>query len=362
MGLLSTIAGAGSAAAGYDIAKDIRRSGERAAQDMRALGDRLQGDTAFKGYGVTTGLGSSRVGPDGSFNLGVGQDASLANKANAGFSNAMSGFDMSNQMAVLNSANPEADAARGGFMSGMSGLGGQQQNALAASQQAMRNAMQGTAGREQDIYNRAMAMQQPGLDAQRAALEAREFAQGRGGVRGSQFGGSGEDAAMARAQAQAQNQASFQAMNQAQQEMMNQGNLASQFGQLGQNAAATQGNIASQLGQMGNQNAMLGQNAAGLLNQAAIGQGNLANQAYTNSFLPMEMQMQAAQLGQGTGSMAQTGQLSGANLAAQLGLGGIQTQVNADMAGSQLFADLFGAGMNALGGATEEGLFAQLFG
>ena len=109
-----------------------------------------------------------------------------------------------------------------------------------------------------------------------------EYAMGRGGVMGSQFGGSGEDAAMARAQAQAQNAASFQAMGQAQQEMLNQAQLGAQAQQM--------------------------------------------------AYVPYAQQLAALQLGQGFGGQAQTGQLTGTGYVGQLGLGGIQTAVNADKA------------------------------
>jgi hypothetical protein len=56
------------------------------------------------------------------------------------------------------------------------------------------------------------------------------------------------------------------------------------------------------------------------------------------------------QVAQGNASMAQTGQLTGAGYGAQLGLGGIQAQVNADKAASELYGNLFGAGMNAISG------------
>lgn len=273
-GLFSLLGGLGSIAGGLAVADDIRETGATAAGQMGDLAAQLQGDTAFKGYGVTTGLGTSTVGPDGSTNFGVGPDAAMT-------------------------------AASGGYMD--------------ASQQAMANSMMDTGAREQEIYDRAMAMQNPMLDAQQAQQQAREFAQGRGGVRGSQFGGTAEDAAMARARAQASNQASFQAMTQGQQEMLNQANMANTFGTLGQNA-------------------------------------------YNTSFLPMQQQMNMMQVGQNNANMAQTGQITGANLGAQLGLGGIQSQVNADMAAANLYGGLFGAGMNALGGLgnANEGFFETI--
>jgi hypothetical protein len=265
-GFWETVGGIGggvaSAGMGISMAQKLGQTGEDAAMQMGQLAGQLKDDTAFKGYGVTTGLGTSTVNADGSTDYGVGQDAGLQGAANS---------------------------------------------SLAASQQAQQNAMQDYTQREQDIYNRAMAMQNPMLDAQQAAQQANEFAMGRGGVRGSQFGGTAEDAAMARARAQASNQASFQAMGQAQQEMMNQGQLSSMFGQ-----------------QAGSQ--------------------------YGQSFTPLQMQMAAMQGAQGNAGMAQSGQFTGAGYGAQLGLGAMQSQINAEKAASELYGNMFNSIANNASG------------
>lgn len=255
-------AGLGSAAMGYDMAKKLGQTGEDAAKQMGQLAGQLAGDTAFKGYGVTTGLGTSTVGADGSTDYGVGQDQGMMDASQA---------------------------------------------SLAASQEAQQRAMMDPAAREREIYERAMAVQNPMLDQAQAAQQANEFAMGRGGVRGSQFGGTAEDAAMARARAQASNQASFNAMGQAQQEMMNQGQLSSMFGQQ-------------------------------------------AGQQYGQSFTPLQMQMAAMQGAQGNAGMAQSGQFTGAGYGAQLGLGGMQAQINAEKAATELYGNMFNSIMNNASG------------
>lgn len=383
-GLFSLLGGAGSIAAGYGLANDIRGVGEQAAGQMGDLASQLQADTGFKGYGVSTGLGTTTVNPDGSTNLGVGQDQALVDYGNNMMGQSQANFGQASKLAKQGANNANAQQALGymqqgannaftdpalaAMQGGMMGLGGQQGMSLNASQQAMQNAMQSVAGREQDIYNRAMAMQNPQLDAAQAQQQAREYAMGRGGVRGSQFGGTAEDAAMARARAQASNQASFQAMGQAQQEMLNQGQLANQFGQMGLGAAGLQNQIGQDMGNLGYQNAQLAanagmnmqnaglqnaqlsQSAAGLLGQFGSQQGQLGMSANAQSYLPMQNQLNALQVGQGNANMAQTGQITGANLAGQLGLGGIQSQVNAEKAASELYGNLFNSGMTAIGG------------
>lgn len=383
MSVWNLIGGAGSAAGGYLMAEDMQDMGAQAASDMGALGAQLQGDSAFRGYGVQTGIGNTAVSPDGSVNLGTGPDRGMQGQAQGNLGSAAGnylnaaslanmGMDFNNmQQAGYDSTyganNSLYGSAANAQNAGMSGLAGQQAGMLGASGQAMNNAMGDRAGREQDIYNRAMAMQQPGLDAQRASQQAREYAQGRGGIRGSQFGGTAEDAATARAQAQARNAASFQAMGQAEQEMQGQAAMANQFGQLGQAAAGLQGNLgmnlgqlgsqeyqnqlarAGQLGGMGNQLASQQQANTGLLSQIAQGQSQLGNQQFANSYQDMVHQLQAAQLGGANADRAQTGQLTGAGYAGQLGTAGIQSQVNANTAASNLYGQMYGAGMNAIG-------------
>ena len=385
----SGIAAGASVAGGHLLAQDLKDTGTAAQAQMGKLAGQLQNDTAFKGYGVHTGLGRTEVLADGSTNLGVGPDAAMMagadaalSGANAGFGNAasaayalqgnaqlgsaISGLNAASGLAGANSSNSMLGQATGLMQGSLQGVQGQQAGSFGASQQAMASAMQGRAGREQDVYNRAMAMQQPALDAQRAQQQAREYSMGRGGVRGSQFGGTAEDAAMARAQAGAMNQAAFQAMGQGQQEMMNQANMANSFGmmgyqgqqaqagvgqglgalgaqnaQLGQSAANLQGQFANQQGQMGAQQAQLEAQRAQMMASVANQQGQLGLQQNQQAYLPMQQQLQALQVGQGNAGMAQSGQMTGAGYAAQLGLGGMQADINAQKAATELYGNMF---------------------
>jgi len=349
MSLFDLLAGAGSAAAGYAMSEDIRKTGAQGAEQMRQLGQQLQDQTAFRGYGVQTGLGRSTIDPTGSLDVGVGPQQAMLQSGQSMFGGAGAGFDAAGQALQQAMTNPAYAQALTAMQAGQAGLAGQQAGALGASQQAMQQAMMDTAGREQQVFERAMALQEPGLQRAQAAQQAREFAMGRGGVRGSQFGGTAEDAAMARARAEATNQAAFQAMGQAQQEAMNRANMASQFGQLGTQAGQLQGQLGTNLGQLGLQQAQLGQQGAGMLADIAQRGGQLGLQGYETAFTPLQQQLNALQVGQQAANMAQTGQLTGAGYGAQLGLGGIQAQINAEKAASELFGNLFGAGMTAIG-------------
>jgi len=341
-GLLGTL---GGLAGGYYMAEEIAQTGDDAATDMGKLAGQLQNDSQFTGYSVSSPWATSTVDASGSTNLGVGREEALSS-ATGKYHHGNLQMQNAYEMLQGGATNPYAAQAMAQMGDAQAGLNFQQNDAFHGANLARQRALQDTAGREQDIYNRAMAMQQPALDAQRAQTNAQEFAAGRGGVMGSQFGGSGEDAAMARAQAQAQNAASFQAMGQAQQEAMNQANMSTMFGQQGLGVAGLQNQIGMGMNQMGATNAQLGQAAAGQLGGLGAQQAGLGLQAYQTSFLPMEQQMALMGLAQNNANMAQTGQLTGAGYASQLGLGGIQAQINAQKAASELYGNLFGAVIN----------------
>lgn len=239
---------------------------------LNSIGQSLADNSAFKGYGVTTGLGNSGVsiGADGGMNvnLGVGQDGQWLNSANQSLGYA-------NQM----------------------------------SQQAMTDPY----ARQQQLYEQSMAVQNPMLDQMQAAQQARSYAQGRGGIRGSQFGGSAEDAAMARARVQGSNQALLQAQQMAMAEQAQQGSLASMFNQMGQTG-------------------------------------------YQTSFLPMQQQMAMMQLAGGDADRYQTGQLTGQGYMGQTAMGGIQAAVNAQKAASELEGNLYDSIFDNAGG-----LFGSFF-
>ena len=258
-----TAAGIGSIAGALNNASDTRRMGTTIQSYLDTMGQNLNTDSQFQGYGVTSGLGSSTVGADGGINLGLGQYANAQNAADASYAAAQ---NLATQAAI-----PV----------------GQAQN---------------------DIYNSIMAMQNPELNRMQAQQQANEYAMGRGGVRGSMYGGTAEDAAMARARAQASNEAAFKAR-----EMAN-----NERGMLGQ--------LAGQMGQYG-------------------------NMALQSSYLPMDVQMKLLKEAQATGSMSQTGQLTGQDYIAQLGLGGANANINAMHSANQLTGNLYNALLSNLGGA-----------
>jgi hypothetical protein len=336
MSFWNTLGAGLNIAAGMDMANTFDDLGNLANTGAQQIGANAAADSAFTGYGVQTGLGNSTVDAQGNMNLGVGPDAAMQ-----GLAGNLAGGGMNAFQQAMNMAGAQNQYA--GQAAGMMGQGYDQ----------MANAFANIPGREQEIYGRAMAMQQPGLDAQRASQQAREYAMGRGGVRGSQFGGTAEDAATARAQAQAQNQASFQAMNQAQQEAMNQLGAGSQMFGAG-----------SGYNQAGLGNAQLGQSGAQIMGGLGSSMMGAGQNYYGQSFLPMQQQLAAMEMGGQAADRFQTGQLTGANLNAQAGLTGLEAMINANKVGAELAGNLYGSAANAVGGlqSSDGGFFETIFG
>lgn len=126
----------------------------------------------------------------------------------------------------------QVDPATGQFMTSMQ---------LSPQEQAMQQQLFGGAGqffggatadpavREQEIYDQIRAATSPQERMERLGLEERLAAQGRLGVRTSQFGGTPEQLAMETAQQQAMAQARLGAAQQSRQEQMQQAQLGQQF-------------------------------------------------------------------------------------------------------------------------------------
>ena len=253
-----TLAGIGSIAGALDNAGDIRDLGYGVQEHLQNMGNQLNTGSQFQGYGVTSGLGTTTVGANGGINLGVNPDKLLGGYSDANMTGSQGAFNQ---------------AMLGNYMD-------------TAAQQATAKSLADPSKRQSEIFDQLMAIQNPMLDRQQAQQQANEYAAGRGGVRGSAYGGTAEDAAMARARADAGNQAALNAMQQADSERQMFGQMA---GQYGQNAIQNRG----MLGQLGSQMGQLG-----------LDQNKL-------SYMPMQMQMELLNQAQGTGSMAQTGQLTG---------------------------------------------------
>ena len=211
------------------------------------------------------------------------------------------------------------------------GFGGDPMQQAAAQQayglggQFMGMAGQDPMQRERDIYGNIRAMQTPEEQRQRMALEERLFTQGRGGVSTNLYGGTPEQLAMAKAQAEAQNQASLMAMEQARAEQLQQANIGSAFAGLG-----------SQLG---------ARDLAAQQLQQQIAMGNLVG-----AYAPQNQLLALQEASQLYPQLQQRGQLYGADMFGEASMGGLEAYLGA------------GLGQANLLGALGTGLLSGLFG
>jgi hypothetical protein len=350
--LFSAAGQAGSIYGAIDSANSVESMGNTMYNDLKTLGETSNTGSQFNGYGVTSTLGNTTVGSDGSVNMGVGVDGSVnqnyQNMMGTGYGGASDGL---NRLGAQNAANPWMIQGAQQMAYANKGMDDQMAANYGAANQFRDQSMQDMGQRTQDIYNQAMAVQQPGLDRAQAAQQAREYAMGRGGVRGSQFGGTAEDAAMARARAEAGNQASFAAIQQAQAEQLQQANLAQAYGQSGLQGAEMRNNSANMLSDLGVKQKQM-------TDQRYTNMGQLGNQmaqigldANKLQYLPMQMQMELMQLAGADADRSQTGQLTGLGYLTQMMLGGSEVNVNASNVANQTRANLYDSILDNMGGS-----------
>jgi hypothetical protein len=197
-----------------------------------------------------------------------------------------------------------------------------------------------TAGAE-DIYNQIRATQSPEEERQRLALENRLAAQGRLGVSTAAYGGTPEQLAMEKAQAEARNAASLQAIGMADQLATSQQNRAQQLTQMGLSADQIQQ-------QMINEGFGQEMSLAGAQLQTAQTQESLQTASQNRAAQLAQLGMSAEQIDSQLANEGLNRQTTSAGLAANLAQtgAGIQSQQQ------QLGQGLLGLGLQAqqLGG------------
>ena len=243
--------------------------------------------------------------------------------------------------------------------------------------QAAGDVLGSTAGREADVYNRIRATQRPEEERQRMALEERLFNQGRSGVSTNMYGGTPEQLAMAKAQGEAQNQASLAAIQQAQAERQQSLGEAKTFGSMFGQQAGLSSDIQTQAQARASQLSTLGLSANQIESQLQTeGLGRAVTSSGQSAALAkMAGDLQAQQAGLGLGMSELGSQLSAQDMALlgaqqKLGLGSLagayipQGQMNDLQAQNQMYAQLgqrgqlSGAGL--FGEAAMGGLEARL--
>lgn len=310
------------------------------------LANQAVGMSQFKPFTVTSSTGSQ-------FGATPTMDAQ-GNITGTNVYNTLGGTEQAIQNELLRQAqtgfaggttgSPEAAAAGLALMGrGTTQLG---QNPLLAQDASNLGGMfmgqlaQPMAGRETDVYNRIRAMQTPEEQRQRLALEERLFNQGRMGVQTNMYGGTPEQFALSKAQAEAQNQASLMAMQQAQAEQQQQAALGSQFAGLGSSLTDAQQRRAIE--SLGSGQQML---AGGLGLQQGQQQLNLG--ALSGAYMPQAQMLNVQQASQLYPQMQQQGQLYGAGQYGETMMSGLDARLIAEQARANL---LGGLGTGLLGG------------
>ena len=194
------------------------------------------------------------------------------------------------------------------------GAGEYSQGLLSQAQQAM----SGETPTASSIYDQIRATQTPEEERQRIALENRLAAQGRLGVSTAAYGGTPEQLAMEKAQAEARNTASLQSMSMADQLATSQQARASQLGQMGLSGEQIQAQLDSE----------------GFGQQMQLGQSRLS-EATTQESLQSSVQQRQAQLAQlGLSADQIQNQLASEGFGQELQLG--QANIGAQQAQSDL--------------------------
>jgi len=429
-----------SDAASMAAAYGISREGEKAAKEagklgydqMTALGQKAFDDTRFKPFGVTSKLANVQSTPTGGLdvnlspqqlglqntlfgsagqlagNLGGQYNPMVGQMGNQAYGQAQNFLGRSGQF------DPSVAAQRGA----MGGLFGQQQSEYGQptgmegitqaglsgalgqlgsagqpsdlqglrsqygqlAQQAGQGLMMSPQDRQADIYESIRATQRPEEQRQNLALEERLLGQGRLGISTDAYGGTPEQLAMAKAQAEAGNSASLmarqQSMAEQQQAMQNAQSLTGMTSDLAQvgsgleTAGISRGNTLANLGMTGTQasnqmnqqqlknlialqgadqgaagfqqglqqgNFNLGQGMFGLGNQASLFQGQLQGQdlqlmqnMMNAGYNPQQQALSMFGSGLQSGELAQRGQQRGAELQSQLGQTGSESMMQGE--------------------------------
>ena len=173
-------------AAGQRGIDDLRNYGRELRTGAETEAANIMSQGTFKPFAVTTGLSTSSVGPDGGYNIAL---------------DPMQQFYQNELF---------------GTAAGM-----------------LQGATEDQGTREQKVFDRLQAMLNPVQQRERLELENRLQGQGRLGVRTDMYGGTPEQLALSKAQAEAQNMAGFQAMQEARAQQAQGAQIGTNLFQLG---------------------------------------------------------------------------------------------------------------------------------
>jgi hypothetical protein len=292
--------GLGSIYGFNEAISDVKDVGARALQRAETAATDVAGQTQFKPFTVTSGIGGVTTTPTGGLTTTLTPEQQALQQQLQGFGTQAFG--------MLGS--PEARAAEQANVVGMlTGAGG------------------GIQQREADIMQRLQAAVSPEQERQRMALEERLFSQGRLGVATNQYGGTPEQLALEKAIAEQQAGFGVSAIEQARAEQQQQSS---------QTLAGLQ-ETRARLGMLGE---------TGL---AALQQSYMPQQALLNTLSP------AIDLSNIAGAM----QRQGAQLGTSLREAGLSTQLGSETAAANLRQQKIQAITSLLGGQQANSVTGQ---
>ena len=349
--LLGIGATAGSGLLTKEAYDQLSTIGETAKAEATALAGEIPAMAAFKPFTVTTGMGGKLdVDELGSAALSLGGPESQLAGTLLGEAGQRFGVGPVGAEQLAGAGQQLLGFGQGQL--GVSPFGLSQQEAAARQAFGLGGQFMGQAGmpmgaREQDVYDRIRATQLGEEERQRLALEERLFAQGRGGVRTSMFGGTPEQLALSQAQKEAQNRAALMAMQQAQAEQAQQAALGAQYAGLGSGLAAQRQamDAAQQAQALQALSGGMGLLTGGMGLQQA--QQQLGLGALGGAYVPQAQLLNAIQATQLFPQLQQQAQLFGTGQYGETMMSGIEAQLIAEQARANL---LGGIGSGLLGG------------
>lgn len=299
-GLLDNLATGLGAVYGFDKGiSDVQDVGSRALQRAETAATDVAGQTQFKPFTVTSGIGGATTTPTGSLTTTLSPEQQALQQQLQGFGTQAFGMLGSPEQRA------QEQASVLGMISG--GMSPQQ--------------------REAEIMQRLQAAVSPEQERQRLALEERLASQGRLGVSTAQYGGTPEQLALEKAIAEQQAGLGVSAMEQAR---------AEQQQQASQTLAGLQ-ETRQRLGLF----------------------GDLGLQSLAGSYLPQQQLLATLSPAIDIANLTNLGQRQGAQLGSSLIQSGLTAQLGAETAASNLRQQQIQAITNLLGGQRANAVTGQ---
>jgi len=315
-----------------NLADQIQQFGTEAQTKAEEIGTQAYDAMQFKPFTVTSGVGGVTTTADGSTAMQLTPEQQALRNTLFGGSQALAG---------------QATAAYDPIYAQIAqqAYGGVSPLLTQAQQASMDAGAMDRAAREQQVYGQLRALQSPEEERQRLALENRLAAQGRLGTQTAQFGGTPEGLTLAKAQAEAQNQAALMAMQ--------------------QSGIEQQQAISRAAGLQGLAGGMFGMGAQAQMTPRQLQSTDLQNLAsmMTSGYAPERELLNQLQAGTNIASLADVARRQSAMERAQTRMTGLEAALEAQKARAGLMGQVMASAGQVIGGGMGQGgLFSSIVG